>query len=133
MDPIASNIQAGSSAGGRSLPGVLLRFEGLAVLLSALVLYADQGWSWLAFVLLVLVPDLSASGYLVNQRVGAVAYNTVHTYTLPLALLVVSLLLDAPTGTQLALIWFAHIGADRLLGLGLKYQTGFKDTHLQRV
>jgi hypothetical protein len=112
---------------------VLLRFDGLAMLVRALVLYADQGWSWLAFVLLVLVPDLSASGYLVDRRVGAVAYNTVHTYTLPLALLVVSLLMDFPTGTQLALIWFAHIGADRMLGLGLKYKSGFKDTHLQRV
>jgi hypothetical protein len=30
----------------------------------------------------------------------------------------------------LALIWFAHIGFDRLLGFGLKYPTRFKDTHL---
>jgi len=34
---------------------------------------------------------------------------------------------------QLALIWLVHIGADRLLGYGLKYPTAFKDTHLQRV
>ena len=61
------------------------------------------------------------------------AYNAVHTYTLPLALLVVSLVLDFPTGTQLASIWFAHLGADRMLGFGLKYTTGFKDSHLQRV
>ena len=55
MKPIASDIQATPSAGRPSLPGVLLRFEGLAVLVSALVLYADQGWSWVAFVLLVLI------------------------------------------------------------------------------
>jgi Domain of unknown function (DUF4260) len=35
--------------------------------------------------------------------------------------------------TQLGLIWLAHIGADRLLGYGLKYPTSFKDTHLQRI
>ena len=29
---------------------------------------------------------------------------------------------------QVALIWLAHIGADRALGYGLKYPTGFKDT-----
>lgn len=29
--------------------------------------------------------------------------------------------------------WLAHIGADRLLGYGLKYPSSFKDTHLQRV
>jgi hypothetical protein len=34
---------------------------------------------------------------------------------------------------QLALIWLAHIGADRALGYGLKYPTHFKDSHLQRV
>lgn len=36
----------------------------------------------------------------------------------------------APLGVELALIWTAHIGFDRLLGFGLKYATGFKDTHL---
>ena len=40
---------------------------------------------------------------------------------------------DSSTATQIALIWLAHIGVDRLLGYGLKYPTGFKDTHLQRV
>jgi hypothetical protein len=33
----------------------------------------------------------------------------------------------------LALILFAHIGIDRWLGFGLKYPSGFKDTHLQRL
>lgn len=29
--------------------------------------------------------------------------------------------------------WAARIGMDRALAYGLKYPTGFKDTHLQRV
>ncbi|MDU3890869.1 MAG: DUF4260 family protein [Serratia liquefaciens] len=29
-----------------------------------------------------------------------------------------------------ALIWGAHIGFDRALGYGLKYASGFADTHL---
>ncbi len=29
-----------------------------------------------------------------------------------------------------AVIWFAHLGFDRLLGYGLKYPTTFGDTHL---
>jgi hypothetical protein len=40
---------------------------------------------------------------------------------------------DAETAVQLGLIWFAHIGVVRAIGYGLKYPTGFKDTHLQRV
>ena len=43
------------------------------------------------------------------------------------------MLWDSDTAVQIALIWLAHIGFDRLLGYGLKYPTGFKDTHLQRV
>jgi hypothetical protein len=34
---------------------------------------------------------------------------------------------------QVALIWGAHIGADRALGYGLKYPTGFEQTPLQRL
>ena len=33
----------------------------------------------------------------------------------------------------LSLIWFAHIGMDRALGYGLKYDADFKDTHLRRI
>jgi len=29
-----------------------------------------------------------------------------------------------------ALVWAGHIGADRLVGYGLKYPTGFAHTHL---
>jgi Domain of unknown function (DUF4260) len=32
-----------------------------------------------------------------------------------------------------ALIWLAHIGFDRALGYGLKYEVGFSFTHLGRV
>ena len=33
----------------------------------------------------------------------------------------------------LAATWVAHIGLDRMLGLGLKLSSGFADTHLGRV
>ena len=38
-----------------------------------------------------------------------------------------------PIGLQLALIWLAHIGMDRLVGYGLKYRGALKETHLGRV
>jgi hypothetical protein len=40
---------------------------------------------------------------------------------------------DTEIAMELGLIWFIHIGVDRAVGYGLKYPTGFKDTHLQRV
>jgi Domain of unknown function (DUF4260) len=116
-----------------SLPNMLLRGEGAAVLLGALALYANQGGSWVAFILLLLVPDVVMLGYLINPRVGAVIYNIGHFYALPGLLLALSWSSGWAIGIQLALIWLAHIGMDRLAGYGLKYATDFKDSHLQRV
>jgi hypothetical protein len=115
------------------LPGRLLRLEGLAVLAASLALYFHADYGWLALVVLFLAPDLSMLGYLGGPAAGALTYDLVHTYTLPVALGALGVLVDSGTATQLALIWFAHIGMDRMLGYGLKYPTGFKDTHLQRV
>jgi hypothetical protein len=115
------------------LPARLLRLEGLAVAVGALVLYFDAGYGWLVLLLLILAPDLSALGYLAGPRVGALTYDLAHTYAGPVALGVVGVLAGAGTATQLALVWLAHIGVDRFVGYGLKYPTGFRDTHLQRV
>ena len=115
------------------LPGGLLRLEGLAVLVGSLVLYFDAGFGWLLLLLLILAPDLSMLGYVGGPVLGSLTYDVVHTYALPIALGVAGVLGESATAMQLALIWLAHIGMDRLVGYGLKYPTGFKDTHLQRV
>ena len=115
------------------LPRTLLHLEGLAVLVGSLALYFHAGYGWLLLGLLFLAPDLSMLGYLGGSRTGALTYDLVHTYVGPLALGLVGVLGDLDLATQLALIWLAHIGLDRLLGYGLKYPTGFKDTHLGRV
>jgi hypothetical protein len=39
----------------------------------------------------------------------------------------------SPLILSLAMIWLAHIGIDRALGYGLKYRTGFANTHLGRI
>ena len=115
------------------LPRRLLHLEGLAVFVAALVLYFEADYGWLLLVVLALAPDLAMLGYLAGPRVGALSYDLVHTYVGPVALAVVGVVGDADTATQVALIWATHIGVDRLLGYGLKYPSGFKDTHLQRV
>jgi hypothetical protein len=53
--------------------------------------------------------------------------------TIPLALAVSGLVADRAGLLNVALIWVAHIGADRAMGYGLKYSTHFRDTHLQRL
>lgn len=108
----------------------VLRLEGFAVFATALLFYARAGFSWPAFALLFLAPDLSMLAYLAGPRVGAFGYNLMHTYALALALVLSGFVGDAPVLTAAGLIWIAHIGFDRALGYGLKYPTGFGDTHL---
>ena len=115
------------------LPRLLLRLEGLAVVVAAVVLYFHEDFGWILFAALILAPDLSFAGYAFGPKVGAIAYDAVHTEIFPVALGTVGVVADSSTATKVALIWLAHIGADRLLGYGLKYPTAFKDTHLSRV
>jgi hypothetical protein len=125
-----------SSARGGFVEGgvrILLRLEGLAALAAALAFYAHAGFSWPAFAALLLAPDLSMIAYLAGPRTGAIGYNLAHFYALPLALLFVGSAGGVPVAAAGGLIWIAHIGLDRALGYGLKYPTGFGDTHLGRL
>jgi hypothetical protein len=115
------------------LPKLLLHAEGAAVLVAATVLFFHGDHTWWLYPLLVLSPDLSMVAYGAGARAGALAYDVVHTYVLPVTLATAGILADANGLVGLALIWLVHIGADRMLGYGLKYPSGFKDTHLQRV
>jgi Domain of unknown function (DUF4260) len=111
-------------------PNTLLRLEGGVLFALGLLLYWKIGGNWLAFVLLLLVPDVSMSGYLAGDRIGAAGYNLIHLYLLPSILASAGIVTDNKLLLSLALIWFAHINMDRLLGYGLKLPTGFKHTHL---
>ncbi len=114
-------------------PRLLLHLEGAAVLLAAILFYqqAHAGWWW--FGLLLLVPDISMLGYLAGKKLGAAFYNLAHTYTVPVLAYFLLRFSGHDSCQWLIPIWLAHIGLDRLLGYGLKYETAFKDTHLQKV
>lgn len=131
----ASLTAPARAAGGSASGGVraVLRLEGAAAFVAATALYGHAGFSWLAFAFLFLAPDLAMLAYLVGPRVGALAYNLVHTYALPLPLALAGFALGSTVAAALALIWIGHIGFDRMLGYGLKYASGFSDTHLGRI
>lgn len=111
----------------------LIRIEGLVVLALSTYFYLSYGYSWVIFLLLLLFPDLFMIGYLVNKRTGAYVYNLAHTFFTPLLLLLPGLAFASDFLTMIGFIWIAHIGMDRMVGYGLKYETDFKDTHIQRV
>ena len=57
-----------------------LRLEGLAAFASASRCLAPSGGNWLLLVPLLLLPDVSAAGYLAGPRVGTFTYNAVHNW-----------------------------------------------------
>ena len=115
------------------MPRLLLRLEGLALFILATWAFAYAGASWWLYAILFLAPDLSFATYWAGARVGAAAYNALHTTLGPAILAGLGLFLDHSMLLGIAAIWAAHIGFDRMLGYGLKYTSGFNDTHLGRI
>jgi hypothetical protein len=114
----------------RGAPRVLLRLEAAALLVGALIAYSTTRQAWWLVPLTVLVPDFLAAGYLGGSRLGAVLYNLVHSTPLPAIMVGVGWWQARPIVLALGLVWLAHIGMDRLLGYGLKYDDNFQHTHL---
>ena len=130
MTDTANAQTTGAVSGGLR---TLLRLEGLALFAGMTLLYAVWGGSWWVYAILFLVPDLSFAAYLAGPKVGAIIYNAAHSYLAPVALMTSGLAMASPLVLSLAMIWLTHIGIDRALGYGLKYQAGFAFTHLGRI
>ena len=114
-------------------PKSLLRLEGLVLFAAGLAAFFYLKQSVWIFAGLILVPDLSMAAYFAGPKPGAIAYNIFHTTIGPLLLAIYGVLFGELFAQVLASVWLAHIGLDRALGYGLKYASGFRDTHLGRI
>ena len=111
----------------------VLRLEGLAVFSLSLLLYHLSGRSWTVFLLLLFLPDISMIGYLKNKKIGAITYNTIHNYIVPIVCTLLSFQFSSDLLFMVGIILLAHVSLDRTIGYGLKYSSAFTDTHLQKV
>lgn len=134
-DSLAMTDTTTKPADGAVTGGVrtLLRLEGAALAVACMVFYSYFEGSWWMFAILLLAPDLSFLGYLGGPRVGAAVYNAAHAAILPMLLGIFTMIMPSALAMHLSLIWCAHIGIDRALGYGLKYDAGFTFTHLGRI
>jgi hypothetical protein len=98
--------------------------------LGAVFFYSHLAFSWEMFAWLFLVPDIAFIAYLHSTQLGAFAYNLTHSYVGAVLLLIIGIYFNNLTAQAISIIWFFHIGFDRAIGYGLKYFTGFHDTHL---
>jgi hypothetical protein len=120
--------KSNSSPAARTVVGAprrLLQLEGATLLAGALTAYTTTHEPWWLIPLTILAPDLSAIGYLAGTRAAANLYNLGHITPLPATLIAVAWSQHNALAGAIGLVWLAHIGMDRLLGYGLKYNDDF--------
>jgi hypothetical protein len=110
-----------------------LRIEGAALVAGALLAFAATGEAWWLLPATVLLPDLTMIGYAGGPRLGSYLYNAGHSTLLPAAVAAIGWWQDSSLVLALGVIWLAHVGLDRLIGYGLKYDDDFRHTHLGRI
>lgn len=101
---------------------------GLGVYLFSLLPYQ---WWW--FLVLILAPDIGMIGYLFGNKVGAFMYNLFHHKGVAIAIYLLGVYLSVSVMQLIGILLFTHSAMDRIMGYGLKYDTGFKFTHLGEI
>lgn len=100
------------------------RLQSATFLIVLVYTYHQLQFDWKLFALLILLPDVSFIGYLINTKIGAKMYNLGHNYAIPITILIAALIFESQLTLMIGTIWACHIAADRVLGFGLK-STGF--------
>lgn len=109
----------------------LLKLEGLGLLLLCSVLYFNgYHGSWVMYLSLFFVPDVSFIAYLISPKVGAFFYNLLHHQGVLALVTAAAMYLGHGSIIMIGLIFLAHSAFDRMMGYGLKYSDSFNHTHL---
>ena len=117
---------------------LVLKLEELAMWVGCILLLYILQVDWWWYALMFLGPDVSMLGYLVNTKVGAWSYNLFHHKGLSIVLVVIGWIIEVYTPgphfiMYTGIILFGHSSMDRFFGYGLKYENGFKFTHLGKI
>lgn len=110
-----------------------LKLEELAMLLLGTFLFSQLNFSWWWFIGLFLAPDLGMLGYLINTKVGAFTYNLFHHKFVAIAIYFFGIFITSEIVQMIGILLFSHASFDRIFGYGLKYEKGFKFTHLGEI
>lgn len=109
------------------------RVEAGFIFLACLYFYHHLHFNLLLFIALLFTVDIFMAGYIKNNKSGALSYNFAHNFAVPALLVVLGVILMRNLAIGGGLIWAAHVGFDRALGYGLKFDCGFNDTHLGKI
>lgn len=101
---------------------------GLGLYLFGMLPYA---WWW--FWALLLVPDIGMVGYFFGNKIGALVYNSFHHKAVAIVIYGLGTYFSRPEWQLVGIVLFSHSAMDRIFGYGLKYDRGFKFTHLGEI
>lgn len=108
----------------------IIKLEEFAMFLLSIYFFNLLPFQWWWFPALILVPDISMLGYLINPKVGAYSYNIFHHKAVAIFSWLIGLYLQNNIIQFAGILLFAHSSMDRIFGYGLKYFDSFHNTHL---
>lgn len=111
----------------------ILKLEESVKFAASYLLILETGFQWWWFFALLLAPDISIMGYLINKRTGAILYNIFHHQGLSVLIALAGFYSDEKSILFAGLLLFGHSSMDRIFGYGLKYPDDFKITHLGKI
>lgn len=111
----------------------IIKLEELGLFILGIYLFSFLGFEWWWFLILILAPDLSMLGYLFGNKSGAFFYNVFHHRTIAVLLYILGSYFKIELLQLIGIILFSHAAMDRFFGYGLKYEKGFKYTHLGEI
>lgn len=111
----------------------IIKLEEAALFILGIFLFNHLNFEWWWFLVLILAPDLSMLGYLFGNKSGAFFYNVFHHKGIALLIYGLGYYLGIETIQLAGIILFSHSAMDRIFGYGLKYEKGFKYTHLGEI
>lgn len=109
---------------------ILLRAEEAAMFILATTLIFYMGLPWWIYILLLLGPDVCMLAYLAGNKAGAISYNIFHHKGIALMIAAAGYVYGSQVLLATGTVLFGHSSLDRMFGYGLKYFSGFSDTHL---
>lgn len=110
-----------------------LKLEELAMFLLGIFAFDFLNFEWWWFLVLLLTPDIGMFGYLFGNKAGAISYNLFHHKGVAVLVFLSGFYFAMETVQLAGIILFAHSAFDRMFGYGLKYEKGFKFTHLGEI
>jgi hypothetical protein len=111
----------------------VIKLEEFGLFVLGIYLFSLLNYQWWLFLVLLLAPDLSMIGYAFGNKAGAFFYNVFHHKGLAVLLYMTGCYLQIEILQLIGIILFSHSAMDRIFGYGLKYDKGFKYTHLGEI